>query len=97
MLETIRDIAIIIIAILDIVLLSLLAAIAYFAFRLFMQVKHYVPDLLETSKDTLTTVKGTTDFVTDKAVTPIIRVAAMAAAIQRFVAVLFGGERRRVP
>jgi hypothetical protein len=96
-LETIRDIAIIIIAILDIILLSLLALIAFFAFRIFMKVKHYVPDLLDTSKETLTTVKGTTDFVADRAITPIIRVTAIVTAVQRFFAVLFGGERRRVP
>ena len=90
MLETIRDIAIILVAILDIVILALLAAIAFILFRLFLKVKAYVPDVLDTTKSTLTQVKGTTDFVTDTAVTPLI------AAVSRFFAVLFGGQRRRI-
>lgn len=91
-----RDVAIIIVAILDIVLLAILAVIAFLAWRLFGQVKGQLPELLDTAKATATTVKGTTDFVSDRAVTPIIRVAALLSAIGRFIAVLFGGERSRV-
>jgi hypothetical protein len=76
--------------------LALLAIIAFILFRLFMKVKGTVPDLLDTSKSTLTTVKGTTDFVTDTMVKPLIRVVAFVAAISRFFAVLFGGQRRRI-
>lgn len=95
MLETVRDVAIILIAILDVVLLALLAAIAYIGFRLFLKIKRQVPELLDTGKSTLTTIKGTTDFATETAVTPLIRIVAASAALWRFVAVLFGGERRR--
>jgi hypothetical protein len=95
-LAIIRDVAIIIIAILDIILLSILAVIAFMAWRLFASVKGDVPELLDRAKETATTVKGTTDFVSDRAVKPIIRVAAFFAAVSRFIAVLFRGERSRV-
>ena len=96
MLETIRDVAIILIAILDIILLALLAAIAFLAWRLFVQVKGQVPELLDKGKETLVSVKGTTEFVSERAVTPVIRIAAFFAAVSRFFAVLFGGQRSRV-
>jgi hypothetical protein len=95
-LAVIRDVAIIIIAILDIVLLSILAIIAFYAWKLFASVKGEVPELLDRAKQTATTVKGTTDFVSDTTVKPLIRAAAFFAAVSRFIAVLFRGERSRV-
>jgi hypothetical protein len=95
-LAVIRDVAIIIIAILDIILLGILAVIAFMAWRLFASVKGDVPVLLDRVKETANTVKGTTDFVSDRAVSPIIRVAAFLSAVGRFIAVLLGGERSRV-
>jgi hypothetical protein len=92
----IRDIAIIIVALLDIVILGTLAVLAYLGFKFFLKLKAATPDLIETSKSTLTEVKGTTDFVVDTIVTPLIRIVAFVSAIQRFVAVLFGGQRRRI-
>jgi hypothetical protein len=92
----IRDIAIIIVALLDIVILGTLAVLAFLGFRFFLKIKAATPDLIETSKSTLTEVKGTTDFVVDTIVTPLIRIVAVASAVTRFFAVLFGGQRRRI-
>ena len=93
---TLRDISIIIIAFLDIVILSIVAFLAFMGFRYFLRLKAATPDLIETSKSTLTEVKGTTDFVLDTAVTPLIRTVAVVSALQRFFAVLLGGQRRRI-
>jgi hypothetical protein len=92
----VRDIAIIIVAILDIVILGTLAVLAVIGFKYFLKLKAATPDLLETTKSTLTEVRGTTDFVVDTVVTPLIRFVAVVSAIQRFFAVLFGGQRRRI-
>jgi hypothetical protein len=92
----IRDIAIIIVALLDIVILGTIAVLAVIGFRFFLKLKAATPDLIQTSKSTLTEVKGTTDFVLDKVVTPLIRIVAIASAVSRFFAVLFGGQRRRI-
>lgn len=96
MLETIRDIAIILVAVLDIILLGLLAVLVYFVLQLFLKVKGDVPELLDTAKSTARGVKGTTEFVSETAVTPMIRIVAAVAAVGRFIAVLFGGQRSRL-
>ena len=92
----IRDIAIIIVALLDIVILGIVAVLAFMGFRFFLKVRAATPDLIDTSKSTLTEVKGTADFVVDTVVTPLIRIIAVVSAVWRFFAVLFGGERRRI-
>jgi hypothetical protein len=91
-----RDIAIIIVATLDIVILGTIAILAIMGFRYFLRVKAATPDLIEQSRSTLTEVRGTTDFVLDTVVTPLIRLVAVVSALQRFVAVLLGGQRRRI-
>lgn len=95
-LAVVRDISIILIALLDIAILAVLALLAYLALKLFLKLKSATPDLLELSKSTLTEIKGTTDFVSNTVVTPLIRITALASAASRFVAVLFGGQRRRI-
>jgi hypothetical protein len=91
-----RDIAIIIVATIDIVILGTLAVLTVMGYRYFLRVRAATPDLIERSRSTLTEVKGTTDFVLDTAVTPLIRILAVVSALQRFIAVLFGGQRRRI-
>ena len=95
-LETARDVAILVVAILDIVLLGLLCVIGFIGWRLFASVKGQVPELIDRGKGTLTTVKGTADFMSDRAVTPAIRISAFVTALIRFFAVLFGGKRSRI-
>ena len=92
----IRDIAIILMALAGLVFFVILALLAFFAFKFFMQVKQQVPTVLGTVQSTAQSVKGTTDFAAEVAITPLIRIAALIAAVSRFFAVLFGGERSRV-
>jgi hypothetical protein len=91
----VRDIVIILAGLFAAALLGILALLAFMGYRWFVQFKAAMPDLIDTSKSTLNTVKGTTDFVTDTAVVPLIRLVAVLTALSRFVAVLFGGQRRR--
>jgi len=90
-----RDIVLILMGLAFFAFFAILALLAFIGYRWFVQFKATMPDLLETSKATLNTVKGTIDFVTDTAVVPVIRMAALFSAITRFLAVLFGGQRRR--
>ena len=94
--ETARDIAIIVLAVINIVWLLILCAIGYIVFRLFLLVKNKAPELMDTATSTANTVKGTTEFVGEVAVTPMIRVAGLMAAVAKFFQVLFGGARRRL-
>ena len=93
---TIRDIAIILMALAGFIFFVVLVVIGVLALRFFLQVKGQVPSVLGTVHSTAQSVKGTTDFVTEVAVTPLIRIVALVTAVARFFAVLFGGERSRV-
>jgi hypothetical protein len=94
--ETARDIAIVVLAVINIVWLLILCAIGFVLLRLFLQVKGKVPEVMDTATSTARTVKGTTEFVGESVVTPVIRIAALMAGLSKFLSVLFGGERRRV-
>jgi hypothetical protein len=94
--ETARDIAIIFLAIINIIWLLILCIIGFVLLRLFLQVKGKVPELMDTANATARSVKGTTEFVGETVVTPMIRVTALVAGLLKFFSVLFGGERRRI-
>jgi hypothetical protein len=94
--ETARDIAIIILAVFNIVWLLILIVIGFVLLRLVLQVKGKVPELMDTASSTARSVKGTTEFVGESVVTPVIRIAALVAGLSKFLSVLLGGSRRRV-
>jgi len=81
-LEKLRDIAIIMIVFLLLVVTILLAGIAAGLFYLILQIKDRVIPALEELTATLKRVKGTTDFVTEEAVKPIISVASSIAGVR---------------
>ena len=89
-LATIRDVAIILVAILDIVLLAILVIISYLILRLVLTLRSEVLPVLGAVKKTTTTVEGTTDFVSTTVAKPLIRVVALVFAANRFVQVLLG-------
>jgi hypothetical protein len=93
-LSTLRDLAIIFIAILDIILLAILIAIAFALWRLVDLLRNGLPPLLSSVSRTVATVEGTAEFATTTAVTPLIRGASLLYALSRFVQVLFGRRRR---
>lgn len=89
-LTDVRDVAIIVVAIFDIVLLATLVAIAFVILRLLLVLRAEVLPVLGTVKRTTTTVEGTTDFVSTTVAKPLIRFTALVFAISRFVQVLLG-------
>jgi hypothetical protein len=90
MLATITDLAIIFIAILDFILLLLLCAIAFAAWRILTSIRAEVPSILGSVKKTATTVEGSADFVTTTAAMPLIRAVSLVFAVSRFLSVLLG-------
>ncbi len=95
MLETIRDIAIIFLAIVNGILLVLLVILVFFLLRLVRKLSGEVPEVFERVKHTLSTVEGTTAFVGKTSVMPIIRASSAVAAASRFARVLFGQGRSK--
>ena len=81
-LERLRDIAVIFIVMLLLVVTILLAGITAGLIFLVMQIKDRVIPALEELTATLKRVKGTTDFVTEEAIKPIISVAGTIAGVR---------------
>jgi hypothetical protein len=94
---TLRDLAIIFIALLDIILLALLVAIAYGLWRLVDTIRSELPPVIGSVKKTATTVEGTADFVSTTATMPLIRAVSLLFATTRFFQVLLSrtGSRER--
>jgi len=89
-LAAIRDVVIILMGIADIILLGLLALIAFALWRIFLLLRREIPPVVGSVKRTVTTVEGTADFVSTTAAMPLIRAVSLVFATSRFVRVLLG-------
>ena len=69
------------------------AAIAFALWRIFRLLQREIPPVVGTVKRTMTTVEGTTDFVTTTAAMPLIRAVSLVFAATRFLQVLFSRGR----
>lgn len=94
-LERIRDIVIIFLAfqllLVTIVLAGITAALVFLIVVLKDQVIPLLTELTETAKR----LKGTTDFVTEEAVKPIITTAGQVAKLRAIARVVTGQDRKR--
>jgi hypothetical protein len=92
-----RDISIIFISLFAVISTVLLAAILGAILWLVLTLRDRVIPLLETLTATATRVKGTTEFVTEQAVQPIISVAGTMARMRAMTRTVTGGKKRPVP
>ncbi len=81
-LERLRDIAVIFIVFLLLIVTVLLAGITAALIFLLMQTKDRVIPAIEELSGTLKRVRGTTDFVTQEAVKPLITIASGYASLR---------------
>jgi len=89
-LERLRDIAIIFIVLLFSITVILLAAIVAALAYLIFQIKDRVIPMLEELTGTVQRVRGTTNFLTEEAVKPIIGVAGTYAKIRAMTRTVTG-------
>jgi hypothetical protein len=94
-LERFRDIAIIFIVLLSLVTVVLLAGITAALVFLVFQIKDRVIPILEELNGTAKRVRGTTAFVTEEAVKPIVTVASTYARIRAMTRTVVGKDGRR--
>jgi len=87
---TLRDFAIIILALESIVVLFLLGVVIGLLWWLIQTVERKIIPILDSTSETVNTVRGTATFVSDTVVSPLIRAASYAAAIRRAAQVLAG-------
>lgn len=93
-----RDMAIIVLAFITMITCVFLAILLFQLQSLIVILRDEIQPLLESVNDTAGTVRGTTTFVSDAVVTPMIQVASYASGVGqtiRSMRVLFGGPRRR--
>ena len=85
---TIRDIAIIIIAIQSIVIGVLLGVLVWQIWRLVKMLQNEIQPILKDAQDTVGTVRGTTTFVSENVVNPVVKTSSTIVGMRRAVSSL---------
>ncbi|MFN8516582.1 MAG: hypothetical protein U0841_29185 [Chloroflexia bacterium] len=89
-----RDISIVFISLFAVLSTALLAAILGAVLWLVFTIRDKVVPLLETLTATAQRLKGTTEYMTEQAVTPVISMASTLAGIRAATRSVTGGKRR---
>jgi len=90
-----RDIAIIILALESIIIGVLLAILVIQVMKLVRMLREEVMPILKSTQDTVSTVRGTADFMSDHLVQPVVKASSLAAGARQAVGVLFGRKNGR--
>ena len=77
----IRDIAIIVLSLVTVVMLLFITILIFQLQSLIVLLRNDIKPILDSANETASTVRGTTTFVTDAVVTPMIGVASFAAGV----------------
>jgi hypothetical protein len=94
---TIRDIAIIIIAVQSIVIGALIAVLIWQIWRLVKIIQTELKPIIEDTQATVNTVRGTTTFVSDNVVAPVVRANAGVAKWRTVAGLLLPASAGRKP
>ena len=88
---TARDLAIIIVAVESIIIGGLLIYLIFLIRGLVKLLKEEVKPILDSTQETVGTVKGTTAFLSETLVNPVIQMTGFFVGLRRSARVLFGG------
>ena len=91
---TLRDVAVIFIALLDLVLLLVLIVAAYFLLRGLVWARRNAVSLLGIARETADRIDAKTDAGAEKTAQLLIRTSATASAAKTFLRMLVGGRTR---
>lgn len=89
-LERLRDIAIIYIILMCLILVIIMAAATAAMVYLILQIKNQVIPMLDELTGTINHVRGTTEFMADEAVKPVISAAGRVAQVRAMIKVATG-------
>ena len=90
-----RDIAIIILALVTGLIGVFLAILIFQVQSLIALLRNEVKPILDSANQTVSTVRGTSTFVSDTVVSPMIQILSFASGVRRTAKVLFRGPGRR--
>ncbi len=85
---TLRDIAIIVVAIESIFVFVLLGILVWQIWRLTKMVQTEIKPIIEDAQETLSTLKATTTFMSDNVVRPVAKASSQVIATRRTAGVL---------
>ena len=85
---TIRDIAIIIIAVETIVIGALLGILIWQVWRLVRLLQNEIKPIIQNTQETVNTVKGTATFMSDNVVNPVMKTSSKLVGARRTVQML---------
>jgi membrane protein implicated in regulation of membrane protease activity len=89
------DISIIVLALVTVVIGLFLIILIFQLQSLTALLRDEIKPILDSANQTANTVRGTTTFVSDAVVTPMIQVASFAAGVGRTLRVLTGADHKR--
>ncbi len=92
--SVLRDISIIVLALVTIVIGLFLAILIFQIQSLIALLRNEIKPILESTNQTVSTVRGTTTFVSDTLVQPMITAASYASGIRQGLKILVGGNRK---
>jgi hypothetical protein len=96
-----RDISIIVLALVTVIIGLFLVILIFQLQSLMALLRDEIKPILDSANETASTVRGTTTFVSDAVVTPMIRVASLAAGDGQTLKTLAGtgrkGKQQRAP
>ena len=84
----IRDIFIIVLAVESIVIGAALVILVIQMAALFNLLQNEIRPILESTRATLSTLKGTTTFLSEHAIKPVINMSSMAAGLKKMVSLI---------
>ena len=94
-LGSVRDLSIIILALESIVVGVLLGVLIVQVTKLIRMLRDEVMPILYSTQETLNTMRGTTTFISDRVVQPVVKVSSYTAGMRQAISVLFGRTDRR--
>jgi hypothetical protein len=93
--QCVRDVAIVVLVLETFVVTLLLALIVLLFGRLLSTIQNEIMPILNSAKRTVNTVQGTTTFVSDSLVAPLIGLAGFGSAIKGTLGALVNRSQRR--
>jgi hypothetical protein len=93
--SVLRDISIILLALVTIVIGLFLVILIFQLQSLIALLRDEIQPILESTNETVNTVRGTTTFVSDALVQPMITAASLASGVRQTISTLSGGNRRK--
>ena len=93
--ESARDVAIILVAVESLVVTLLLGVVVVLLWRLVNLIEREITPVLSSLQQTVHTVQGTTEFVSDSLVSPLIRISSIISGVGGAAKSLFSHSRRK--